>query len=1102
MKNREMLQHLPAEVSTELSLNYLVLTLKHHKCMENKIFRVMKLALTTLFIFTTGLLASVRSQNMRVNIHVNNAKTHKVLEEIEKQTDYLFIYNNKEVDVNRQVSINAKDQTVAEVLSVIFNQTNISYAIEGSNIMLMKKNNNSYSLQQAPRKITGTVKDPLGDPIIGANVVVKGTTQGTITDIDGNYTLEVPSNATLQVSYIGFLTQEIAINNKTQINISLLEDTQQLEEVVVVGYGSVKKSDATGAVDVIKSSDFNKGMVSSPEALFNGHIAGVQVTPSSGQPGANTSVRIRGVNSISASSEPLYVIDGVPIDNSRSSLNVGGDSGLNSMSINPLSMIPSSDIESMTVLKDASATAIYGSRGANGVIIITTKGGKEGILSVNYSGSVGISNVANKIDILSADEYRKYVPDASGKASTNWQDEIFRTAFVQEHNVTISNGNKNTSYRASLNASNQNGIVIGTGMDRYALRFNLTHKMFNNRLIFNINANNTYYSMNNVLEQQTGGANGGIINNALKANPTEPVYNSDGTFNEFAESVRNPVAMAKQISDKSRGDRFIGNVDATVFFIPEVLSGKVNLGYDVDNINRKAYQPRSSKVAQGVEGRAITESNRYSNYLLESYLTFNKTFNQIHTLNVVAGYSWQEFDNYTSTVRAEGFVNDNLGADNIGGARTRDAKNNQENNRLISFYARANYNLLDKYMFTATIRRDGSSRFGINNRWAVFPSAAFAWKIKEEAFLQDVSFVNDLKLRLGYGITGNQDIGNFRYSQTYSIDSKQGTSFGEIFYPGYNITAIANPNLKWEQTAQFNIGVDYSFLNNRLRGSFDVYNKKTSNLLLTIDAIQPAVSSTYLDNVGSMVNRGAEFSLNAAIISSKDFFWDASFNAAYNKNKVTELYNDKDIVYGVVSGAGAYGNTQILKVGESIGSFYGQKFIGIEGGKEIFESDERTVVGNALPDFILGLTNSFKYKNWDLSFILRSNLGVQVYNNTRAEMAQGSRLPGQNTNLEGAEFHAAGGGGIVYSSSRWVENAAFLKLDNLTLGYNFKVAPKVIKSARVYVTAQNLFTITKYTGYSPEVNNISSDKDVKAIGIDYCSYPFARTFTIGLNVNF
>lgn len=478
--------------------------------------------------------------------------------------------------------------------------------------------------------------------------------------------------------------------------------------------------------------------------------------------------------------------------------------------------------------------------------------------------------------------------------------------------------------------------------------------MFDDRLIFNLNANNTYYTLDNVLEQQTGGSNGGIINNALKANPTEPVYNEDGSFNEYAESVRNPVAMAKQMYDKSRGDRFIGSADATYFFIPKTLSGKINVGYDVDNINRKAYQPIDSKAAENVEGRAITESNRYSNYLFEGYLTFDKTFNDIHALNVVAGYSWQEFDNYTSTVRAEGFVNDNLGADNVGGARTQQAQNNEELNRLISFYARANYNLMDKYMFTATVRRDGSSRFGVNNRWATFPSGAFAWKIKQEEFLKNVSAISDLKLRLGYGVTGNQDIGNFRYSQTYSIDSKQGTSFGGVAYPAYNITGIANPDLKWEQTAQFNVGLDYGFLNNRIRGSFDVYHKKTSNLLLTIDAIQPAVSSSYLDNVGAMVNKGFEFTIDAAVISTKDFYWDTNFNIAYNKNEVTELYNNKDIVYGVVSGAGAYGNTQILRVGESIGSFYGQKFLGIENGKEVFESDERTVLGNALPDVIIG----------------------------------------------------------------------------------------------------------------------------------------------------
>lgn len=1041
----------------------------------------------------------------KISFNFTNIPLEEAMRKIEASGKYSFFYDVQKTNIKQKVSVNADNKSIQEIMSQMLKSTDLNFSISDYQIALINKKPGASHMPII--KVKGTIKDENGEPLIGASISMKNTTTGTLSDLDGVFTLDAPEGSKLEISYVGYVKQEItAVKNKTY-TIVLSENSMLLGDVVVIGYGSVKKSDATGAVDVIKSSDFNKGVVSSPEALFNGHIAGVQVTPSSGQPGANTSVRIRGVNSISASSEPLYVIDGVPIDNSRSSLKVDGDAGLSNMSMNPLSMISASDIESMTVLKDASATAIYGSRGANGVIIITTKGGKEGVLSVNYSGSVGFSNVSNKIDVLNADQYRQFVPGTTGTASTDWQNEIFRTALVQDHNVTFSNGNKSTSYRASLSASNQDGIVISTGLDRYTLRFNVTHKMFNDRLILNVNANNTYYEIANILEQQTGGADGGIINNALKANPTEPVYNTDGSFNEYAKSVRNPVAMARQISDKSRGDRFIGSADALVYFIPEVLSGKVNFGYDVDNISRKAYQPRTSIVAQNVEGRAITENNRYSNYLLETYLTFNKTFNKIHSLNVVAGYSWQEFDNYNSSVRAEGFVNDNLGADNVGGGRSIEAKNNQENNRLISFYGRVNYNLMDKYLFTATVRRDGSSRFGTNNRWAVFPSGAVAWKMKEEGFLKDVSFINDLKLRVGFGITGNQDIGNFKYSQTYTIDSKQGSEFGGVFYPGYNSTGIANPNLKWEQTAQFNAGFDYSILGGRLRGSFDVYNKKTSNLLLTIDAIQPAVSSVYLDNIGAMVNRGVEFSVDAAVISSKDFNWNANFNIAYNKNKVTELYNDKDIIYGIVSGAGAYGNTQILRVGEPVGSFYGNRFLRLENGKEVFDenvsdSDNRAIIGKALPDYIMGFTNSFSYKNWDLSFILRSNLGGEIYNNTRAEMSQGSRLPGQNTNLEGANYYKDGGGGIVYSSSRWVENGSFLKLDNMTLGYNFKVAPKVIKSARVYVTAQNLFVLTKYKGYDPEVSNVSADKDVKAIGIDYCSYPHARTFTVGLNVNF
>lgn len=1037
----------------------------------------------------------------RFSLSFTNVTLEEAIKKVEASSKYTFFYDGKKTNLTQKVSVNAKNETIESIMVSMLKTTDLDFVIDNRQIALINKKQDNQ--QTTLVKITGTVRDENGDFITGASVAVKNTTIGTLTDLDGNFSLEVPINSTVDISFLGFIKQEVTVTRSQTFNIVMQENNTLLSDVVVIGYGSVKKSDATGAIDVIRSEDFNKGMSSSPESLFNGHIAGVQVTPGNGQPGAKTSVRIRGVNSISASSEPLYVIDGVPIDNTRTALDVAGDAALNNMTMNPLSMIAAADIESMTVLKDASATAIYGSRGANGVIIVTTKGGKEGITSVNYSGNVGFSNVSKKIDVLDADQYRQYVPNTNRTTSTDWQDEIFRTAFVQNHNVTISSGNKNTSYRASLSASTQDGVIISTGLDRYTLRFNVTHKMFDDRLILNVNANNTYYKFDNILEQQTGGADGGIINNALKADPTQPVYNEDGTFNEYSKiSVRNPVAMAKQLSDKTKGDRFIGNADATYFFLPQVLSAKINFGYDVDNASRKAYQPRTSVVGEGVEGRAITENNRYSNYLLESYLTFNKTFNKIHNVNIVGGYSWQEFDNNTSSVKAEGFVNDNLGANNVGGGRNQDARNNREKNRLISFYARVNYGLFDKYLLTATIRRDGSSRFGSNNRWGTFPSAALAWKVKEESFMKDVDFVSDLKLRVGYGVTGNQDIGNFRYSQTYSIDVKRGTEFGGVFYPGYNITGIANPNLKWEETAQFNVGIDYSLLRNRLRGSIDIYSKKTSNLLLTIDAIQPAVSSTYLDNIGEMTNKGVEFTLDAAIIDTKDFGWRSNFNIAYNKNEVTELYNNKDIIYGTVSGAGAYGNTQILRVGESIGSFYGQRFDRLENGQEIFESSERTIVGKALPDVIIGFTNTFTYKDFDLSFVLRSNLGNDVYNNTRAELGQGNRLPGQNTNLEGANFHKDGGGGVVYSSSRWVENASFLKLDNLTLGYNFKLAPKVLKSARVYVTAQNLFTITKYKGYDPEVNNMSDDKGVQSIGIDYCAYPHARTFLLGFNVNF
>ena len=1058
---------------------------------------------TKVFLMTTALCClSIPLFSQAITFNIKNVTVKEAIESLKDNSGYSFVYERNDLDTKKIISVSATQKSINDIVNQIIRGQNVGYEITGKSIAITSKRSQT-SQEQSTRKINGSITDKNGDAIIGATVMIKGGKTGTVSDVNGNFSLDVTDQSTLVISYVGFAKVEINVGNQRNLIVKLQEDVKNLDEIVVVGYGSIRKSDATGALSVIKSDDFNKGTVTSPDMLLNGHVAGVQVTPGNGQPGANTNVRIRGVNSISASSEPLYVIDGVPVDNSRSSAFAGNDLALSSTTLNPLSMIAASDIESMTILKDASATAIYGSRGANGVIIIKTKSGKEGTTSISYSGSTGMSTVSKEIEVLTADQYRSFVP-GSGTATTNWQDAIFRTAMTQNHNIMFSSGNNTTSYRASLSASLQDGIILNTGLDRYTGRFNLNHKMFDERLIISMNVNNTNYKFNNFLEQQTSGADGGVIDNALKADPTQPIYNTDGTFKEIAGSisVRNPVALAKQISDITDGDRLIANVDATLFFIPKVLSFKTNISYDADNVIRKAYEPSASSIGKTVNGRALLENNRYTNRLVETYLTYNNTFNTKHVLNIVGGYSWQEFNNYNQSTIATGFVSDNLGADNIGGGINQVTQNNHEVNRLISFYGRANYNYDNKYLLTATVREDGSSRFGANNRWATFPSAALAWKLSEEGFMKDMTNINELKLRVGYGVTGNQEIGNFKYSSTYAINSSAGTYFGGTFYSPYNITGIANPNLKWEQTSQFAAGVDFVLFNNMLKGSVDYYSKNTTNLLLAIDAIQPAVSSIYLDNIGAMTNKGVELTLDAEVVNTSNFKWNTNFNISYNQNKITQLYNNKDINYGVVSGAGASGNTQILRVGESFGTFYGQQFTGIVNGAETFASTKLTVLGKALPDYIIGFTNNFSFHHFDLSVVLRSALGASVYNNTRAEISQGNRLPGQNTNLEGAQFHAAGGGGITYPSSRWVENADFLRLDNMTLGYNFRIIPTVIKSARLYVTAQNLFVLAGYKGYDPEVNNVAGSNGIKSIGIDYNTYPQARTYSLGLNINF
>ena len=896
--------------------------------------------------------------------------------------------------------------------------------------------------------------------------------------------------------------------------IKLKEDVKTLDEVVVIGYGTQKKSDNSGAVAVLNNQKFNKGLTSSPEQLLNGKVAGVQVLTANGEPGSAPSIRIRGNNSITASSEPLYVIDGVPVDNNRSrpNLNANSDNGLNNASMNPLVMLSADDIETMTVLKDASATAIYGSRGANGVIMITTKKGDAGDIKLSYDGSFGISNLPSKLDVLSAADFKSAVTAKGltatfGTANTDWQDQIFRTAYTKSHNVAFSGGNQSTQYRVSFGAQDQQGIIIGTDMNRYNARVSLVQN-FKDRLKFQFNLANSNYNSNNLIEQQTGGFRGGVLNNVFKMDPTQPVTKADGTYFEYSNDVRNPVALQNQIIDKTEGNRVIGNLETELVIFSD-LKAKLNLAYDRDAQDRNVYQPIISSIGKDVSGRAINNKVANGSKLLEFYLTYDKKMGD-HQINVLGGYSWQEYNNKLTTILAEGFSNDNLTYNSMDVTGQKSININNEANRLISYFGRVNYTLLDRYIATATIRTDGSSRFGKNNQYGIFPSAALAWRINNEKWLEAVTFISNLKARVGIGGTGNQEIGNYRFMSTLSVNQLGGTSFGNSYYTRYNATTIPNPDLQWEQTTQSNFGIDFGFLKQRIYGTIDLYNKNTTKLLVELVAVQPAVSSVYLNNIGEMTNKGIEFSIGGVIVEKKDLQWNVDFNIYRNKNQITKLYAGSDIHTGLVSGAGAPGQgIQIIREGEAYGSFYGYEYLGLgSDSKEKFtdidkngviDDKDKKIIGNALPKATMGLSTTVKYKNFDLNVAFRAAVGNKLYNNTRAEISQPNRLPGQNVSPEGAAGLAYSA--YNYSSSRWLENGDFLRLDNLTLGYNFKFKLGTQIKAHIYCTGQNLFVITKYSGFDPEVNTNAGNSSASSVGIDYNNYPKARTFTVGVNIN-
>lgn len=976
---------------------------------------------------------------------------------------------------------------------------------------------NEQNIMAQKRTVSGIVTDSKNEPLIGVNVTIKNaSTTGTITDIDGKYSLEIPSgNSVLVFSYIGYSTQEVKVSNQSVVDIVLKDDMQALEEVVVVGYGTMKKSDLTGSVSSITSDNFKLGTDLTPQQLMQGAFSGVNISQNSGKPGGSNTIRVRGGTSITASNDPLYVIDGVPISTSAgvNQSNIGSSTTdfFDQEPINPLSNINPNDIESINILKDASATAIYGSRGANGVIMITTKKGKAGMRQLDYSFNLGVSTVAKKLDVLTGDEYRKTVSelgltlDDKGQ-NTDWQDVIFRTAISQNHYVSFMSGSENTSYRASAGYSNQNGVMEGSGMKSANARMNINHKALNDKLKLNMNisygeTNSDQAPVSNTVGSEMGSS---MLYEAYVFNPTYPIYNEEGDYYDVPPYRVNPASFSKELLDERATSQFLGNLTADWnFYKPFTL--QVNAGYNKNTINRNSYISKSNLLGNGNNGYVTVQKLSDYSKLLETILKYNQSFGK-HNIDAMVGYSWQYFYSEGQTTKAYGFLSDNFKWYSLAAAQTVESVSSYaESNTLISMYGRINYNYADKYLLTATVRRDGSSRFGSGNKWGIFPSVAASWRISQEDFFQN-DIMSDLKLRASFGITGSQEIGN------YNSLSTLGASTNGYLVGGEKITIVlpqqyTNPDLKWEQTAQTDIGIDFGFLNGKIRGSIDYYYKKTTDLLLSVAVPSPSLITTQIANVGTVTNQGIELDLSFDLMRTKNFAWDANLNLSHNKNEVVSLSNGQwtgdNMQVAPCQGQGLSGTyAQLIMPGQPIGTFYGKRFIGVVDGVEQFANDgEPEVIGCAQPDLTFGLGTNLQYKNWTLSLNFRGSIGNDVYNCTANNLAYLSNLPGRNVLKEAVTSGVNRDQAKVYSS-RFIEDGSFVRLDNLSLGYNFSLPKLYISNARVFVSAQNLFVITGYSGADPEVNSEISRTGVAPLGVDYLSYPKARIFSMGINLSF
>ena len=972
--------------------------------------------------------------------------------------------------------------------------------------------------------VKGIVKDTTGEPIIGANVIVKGTTNGTITDFDGNFLLNANKGDIIIISFIGYRSQEAQA--AASMNIILKDDTELLDEVVVIGYGSVKKDDLSGSVVAIKAEEMNKGAVTSPQELIMGKVPGLSVSQGDGAPGAGSTIRIRGGASLNASNDPLIVIDGIPVSNDAAP-----------GTPNALATINPNDIETFTVLKDASATAIYGSRASNGVIIIQTKKGTQDKIKVSYSGTFTAKDPYKRIETLDAQSFREVMqaqyPEGTAQSadiqrilnvypnqSTDWQDAIYQTGLSTDQNIGIAGKAGFMPFRISLGYNTEKGTLKTSKYERYTGAVNLSPKFFDNHLSVDINVKGTI--------NKNRFADSGAVGAAAFFDPTKPIYDEENRYNGYWNwgivqgaqadlATQNPLSLLYDRNNHGTTKRSLGNIqlDYKIHGL-EDLHANLNLGYDVAKttgrnfVNSNSVQSSLDKTFTGL-GQGNTWNNLRRNHLLDFYMNYAKNIESIKSnFDIMAGYSWQHFyyanhditySNPTEDLGAkEGYTYDENERHYI----RDDHRRIPYENYLISFFGRLNYNFMDRYLLTATLRRDGSSRFSENNRWGLFPSAALAWTISNEPFMKATENVlSKLKLRLGYGVTGQQEIGDYQYITSYSFSTNPNTTYlgTTLLKPnGYS------PDLKWEQTTTYNVAIDFGFLNNRINGSIEYYQKHTKDLLNTISA---AAGTNFINlitaNVGKMKNKGVEANVNAIAIQSKDFTWEVGYNITWNDSKITKLTTTFNPDYQGIDA----GTNQKHQVGEMPGTFYLYQQVYDENGKpiqnafvdrnndgQITEADRYLTHKSPMAKIYMGFSSQFSYKKWDLGFNLRANFGNYVYNGVASGNSTSNNYGGKGfiTNLYNG-FQDTGftllNTSEQMASDYFLENASFLKMDNLTLGYSFQNLFAAKLSGRISASVQNVFTISKYSGLDPECGAIDSN-----------IWPRPRTYTIGLNLNF